>query len=78
MQDYTYENVVEEVLKDEGEQSTKVLEVPIDRVRANPNQPRTEFNQASLEELAQSIKREGVLQPILVEEIGPASVEGRI
>ena len=73
MQDYTYENVVEEVLKDEGEQGTKVLEVPIDRVRANPNQPRTEFNQASLEELAQSIKREGVLQPILVEEIGPGS-----
>lgn len=43
MQDYTYENVVEEVLKDEGEQGTKVLEVPIDRVRANPNQPRTEL-----------------------------------
>lgn len=73
MQDYTYESVVEEALKAESSEATKVLEVPIDRVRPNPNQPRSEFNQESLAELAQSIKREGVLQPILVEEIGPGS-----
>lgn len=73
MQDYTYESVVDEVIKEERSHGQAVLEVPIDRIRANPNQPRTEFNKEALEELAQSIKREGVLQPILVEEIGPGS-----
>lgn len=70
MSDYTYESVVDEALKEEGKQGSTVLEVPIDKIRANPNQPRTEFNKEALDELAQSIKREGVLQPILVEEIG--------
>lgn len=39
--------------------------VEIDKVRHNPNQPRKDFKEAELNELAQSIKELGVLQPVL-------------
>ena len=38
-------------------------------LKPNPKQPRTEFNQKQLEELADSIKEHGVLEPIIVEYI---------
>ncbi|MCL2793508.1 MAG: ParB/RepB/Spo0J family partition protein [Spirochaetaceae bacterium] len=41
--------------------------VDIEKVIANPEQPRKEFDEASLKDLADSIKQKGVLQPILVE-----------
>lgn len=41
--------------------------VPLTSVEPNPDQPRKEFDQAALEELASSIKEQGVLQPLLVE-----------
>jgi len=41
-------------------------EVPVDAIRPNPWQPRTNFDQQELEELAQSIREHGVLQPVLV------------
>lgn len=41
--------------------------VPLTSVEPNPDQPRKEFDQAALEELAASIKEQGVLQPLLVE-----------
>ncbi len=44
------------------------IEVPIDRVRANPRQPRQRFDSAELEALAASIREHGVIQPILVTE----------
>lgn len=40
--------------------------IPLDRIEPNPDQPRMEFDEASLEELAASIREHGVLQPILV------------
>ena len=43
-----------------------VLEIPIDEVHPNPNQPRKNFDQTALEELAQSIKNHGVIQPLVV------------
>ena len=43
-----------------------VLEVSISQVVANPDQPRKNFSQQELDELADSIKRNGLLQPILV------------
>ena len=43
-----------------------VRELPIELVRRNPNQPRQTFPEAELDELAQSIRQSGVLQPILV------------
>ena len=46
-------------------------EIPIELVRRNPGQPRIVFGEAELEELAQSIRQSGVLQPILVRAIDP-------
>lgn len=45
-------------------------EVPIDLVEPNPYQPRTNFKKEELEELAESIRKNGLLQPILVRQIG--------
>jgi ParB family transcriptional regulator, chromosome partitioning protein len=41
-------------------------EIEIARIRPNPNQPRVQFDDDKIEELAQSIAERGVLQPILV------------
>ncbi|PJI38489.1 ParB/RepB/Spo0J family partition protein [Ferrovibrio sp.] len=43
-----------------------VREIPIEQLKPNPYQPRKVFNKEALEELAQSIKSKGVLQPLLV------------
>lgn len=42
------------------------LEIPIDRVRRNPHQPRVDFDDEELAELAASIAAHGILQPIVV------------
>ncbi|WP_297573852.1 ParB/RepB/Spo0J family partition protein [uncultured Campylobacter sp.] len=43
-----------------------VLEIPVEKVKPNPYQPRAVFDKEALEELAQSIKRHGLIQPIIV------------
>lgn len=45
------------------------VEIPIDRVRPNPDQPRRQFGAAELETLTASIVAHGVLQPIVVTEL---------
>jgi len=64
--DYAYD-VIEETEVDSG---NKVIEIPIDKIKTNPNLPRRTFNQESLDELRESIEVHGVIQPIIVEEIG--------
>ncbi len=44
----------------------EVLEIDIQEVRPNPKQPRVQFDDQSLKELAESIREHGLLQPILV------------
>jgi ParB family chromosome partitioning protein len=44
-----------------------VTEVPLSSLHPNPRQPRREFDPSSLNELADSIRKKGVLQPVLVE-----------
>lgn len=44
----------------------ELVEVNLDKIEPNPHQPREKFKRDSLEELASSIKEQGVLQPILV------------
>ncbi len=51
----------------------KVLHLPLDAVTANPSQPRRSFEQGKLNELADSIKEQGVLQPILVRPVDSAA-----
>lgn len=43
-----------------------VIEISLDEIKANPYQPRKTFDNAALEELADSIKEHGVVQPIIV------------
>lgn len=55
----------------EGEEM--VSEIAIDEIRSNPYQPRKHFEQDALEELADSIRENGVLQPIIIRK---SSVKG--
>ena len=68
---YDEENEKEENINNVTSNNVKrdndgVLEIPIDEVHPNPNQPRKNFDQTALEELAQSIKNHGVIQPLVV------------
>jgi ParB family chromosome partitioning protein len=47
-----------------------VREIEIGRVKPNPNQPRIQFDETALDELADSIRQRGVLQPILLRPAG--------
>jgi ParB family chromosome partitioning protein len=47
-----------------------IAEIAISKIEANPFQPRTDFETGSLEELAQSIKQQGIIQPLTVRKIG--------
>lgn len=48
----------------------EVLDVPVDKIRENPRQPRAHFSPADLEDLIASIKQHGVMQPIVVTKQG--------
>lgn len=52
-----------EAVRDGG---SGILEIDIDKISANPYQPRTSFEEGALKDLADSIKEQGVLQPLLV------------
>ncbi|MCF8219717.1 MAG: ParB/RepB/Spo0J family partition protein [Bacteroidales bacterium] len=47
-----------------------VAEIPINSIEANPFQPRSEFAEEGLQELAQSITEQGVIQPLTVRKVG--------
>jgi ParB family chromosome partitioning protein len=49
-----------------GDRGPSVGAIPMDRIDPNPFQPRSDFDPAELESLAESIRVQGVLQPILV------------
>ncbi len=49
--------------------SSTINEIPLDQIEANPSQPRREFDQVALEELANSIKTLGIVQPITLRQI---------
>ncbi len=54
----------------EKEDYEKIQEIDIDLISPNPNQPRKVFEQDKLEELTESIKKYGVIQPIIVRKEG--------
>ncbi|MFV0379967.1 MAG: ParB/RepB/Spo0J family partition protein [Anaerorhabdus sp.] len=53
----------------------QLLNIPIIKIRANRYQPRVQFNDKSLSELADSIKENGIIQPITVREYGDDEYE---
>ncbi len=46
----------------------RVLRVPLDKIRASALQPRKEFSDEALRELADSIREQGIVQPLIVRE----------
>lgn len=46
--------------------NNEVKEISLDEIRSNPYQPRTEFNEDKLNELAESIKEHGILEPVIL------------
>jgi len=48
----------------------RVQHIPLDRIRPCPFQPRKEFNATGLEELAESIRQQGIIQPLIVRDAG--------
>jgi len=53
-----------------GETSAGLLEVPTNAIAPNPKQPRTRFDDETLNELAASIREVGILQPLVVRRTG--------
>ncbi len=51
-------------------QNGEALEIPLEKIVPNPHQPRLHFDEARLDELAQSIREHGVLQPLVVSRVG--------
>ena len=43
--------------------------IPLKKIKANPNQPRKNFNDSKMDELISSVKEKGILQPIAVREL---------
>jgi ParB family chromosome partitioning protein len=54
----------------EGEGKGGVLVLPLEKLKANPHQPRKSFDPGELSELADSIREHGVIQPIIAEDAG--------
>nr|WP_174834532.1 ParB/RepB/Spo0J family partition protein [Ruegeria sp. HKCCA5491] len=51
------------------------MKVPIEKLHANPNQPRRTFSREQLDELAASVKEKGIIQPLIVREIAEGDYE---
>ncbi|MEO8925766.1 MAG: ParB/RepB/Spo0J family partition protein [Caulobacteraceae bacterium] len=62
----------------EGRRAAGALDIPIELIRRNPDQPRRHFGEAELGELAASIRERGVLQPILVRPLPDTNGEYQI
>ena len=43
-----------------------LLEIEVEKIMANPHQPRTVFDKDALQELSQSIRENGIIQPIVI------------
>ena len=50
--------------------SSNICEVSIEKIKPNPNQPRRDFDDDSLQELANSIRQIGIIQPITLRDMG--------
>ncbi|MEO1219173.1 MAG: ParB/RepB/Spo0J family partition protein [Bacteroidota bacterium] len=55
----------------EGQPHSLLTHIPIEQIQANPAQPRTHFNPIVLQELSESIKVHGIIQPLTVRKLQP-------
>lgn len=70
--DAAYERVFEhrDAFSYTEEERKNAEDMPLDKISANPNQPRKNFDEQALRELADSIKKHGVIMPIVVNDNG--------
>ena len=66
------DGVEKDVLEKKVEANTHIA---VDSIEANPFQPRTNFDEQSLEELAASIRKLGIVQPLTVREAAPGKYQ---
>lgn len=59
-----------EDVREERSGEVKVVDIPLSKLKPNPNQPRKTFNEESLTELAQSVAEHGIIQPLVVKKEG--------
>lgn len=62
---YNFQDI-ETSIVEEAKINNSIVEIPLSELRANPYQPRKNFDEQSLNELAESIRQHGVFQPIIV------------
>lgn len=54
----------------ETNNNEEIIEISLNKIKPNPDQPRSVFDKDSLNELAESIKEHGIIQPIIVKPVG--------
>jgi len=72
------DEAAEAAVSGEAPVTTGTSETPIELIHRNPDQPRRDFSEADIDDLAASIREKGVLQPILVRPIPGATGEFQI
>lgn len=55
--------------------TSAINDIPLDSISPNPDQPRTNFDDEALEELAASIRQLGIIQPLSLRKTGPSSYQ---
>ena len=60
--EFVSDNRVAEIL----DSNEAIVQLPVDRITPNPHQPRTQFGEEDLQELVESIKEHGIIQPLIV------------
>ena len=65
-----YKNITKQEEPKKTQASSGVAEIDIEKIKPNPNQPRKNFDIDALNELASSIKVHGIVQPIVVNDLG--------
>ncbi len=63
------------MIKEQYLPKDNIAQIPVDKILPNPFQPRKNFDGPALEEMSQSIKQYGILQPITVRKVSPTLYE---
>ena len=61
---------VDEIDRSIIEDKDRIVHIPIELIKSNPDQPRSKFDEEGIKELAESLKSVGLLHPIIVREDG--------
>ena len=67
------EEAVQAAAGDEGNKKPvdqREILIPLEKLKSNPNQPRKNFDEGELKELADSIRQQGIIQPVIAEDAG--------